>query len=277
MSSLRRLCIRFAFVGTALVSIAGMANAQSASSSLQSAAPSSTESSSMAYLSMLGNGDGAGFGALPSAPAPASSAAAGQYDNRSGGSHQGLFKHYAFELGAGFNGPIGNDSPYITWGGNFTGGFGFHFTHGLSALAEYQFMDNKLPGAFVAAGGGTGGNAHIQSITVDPVLDLFPKSGNSVYVVGGGGWYHKSTNFTIQECCDFYGYPVTVNANSFSSNQLGGNIGLGITHRLGGVYGDGTTKLFAEARYLFINTPSINSTNGLGSTELIPVTFGVRF
>jgi aspartyl/asparaginyl-tRNA synthetase len=36
-------------------------------------------------------------------------------------------------------------------------------------------------------------------------------------------------------------------------------------------------KLFAEARYTWINTPPITETNGLGRTELIPVTFGMRW
>jgi len=193
------------------------------------------------------------------------------------GGHHGMFHGLAFEAGGGFNAPFGNDTPYISWGGNFTGGAGLRFSKRISLLGEFQFMDNKLPGALVAAGGGQTGNAHIISITADPVIDLFPKSANSVYFTGGGGYYHKSTNFNIEECCDFYGYPVTVTANSFSSNQAGGNIGLGFTHRLGGVYGDGTMKLFAEARYVFINTPPITANNGLGTTELIPVTLGVRF
>ena len=211
---------------------------------------------------------------------PAKPAAGGaQYDNRGGGPG----RHYAFEAGAGFNAPIGNDQPYITWGGNFNVGGGLHFSPRFSLLGEYQFIDDKLPGAFIAAGNpagggsGSGGNTHIQSLTVDPVFNLFPKASNGVYLVGGGGWYHKSTNFTVQECCDFYGYPVSVNAASFSSNQGGLNFGFGLYHRLGGVYGDGTAKLFAEARYTWIDTPKIGETNGLGRTELIPVTFGVRW
>jgi hypothetical protein len=184
---------------------------------------------------------------------------------------------FAIDLGGGFNAPIGNDTPYITWGGNFTAGGGLHFTKRISLLAEYQFIGDKLPGAFVAAGGGNGGNAHIWSFTLDPVLDLFPKRTNSVYVTGGGGFYRKLTSFTVQECCDFYGYPVDIVTNHFSSNQGGLNFGGGITHRLSGTYGDGTMKLFAEARYLYLKTPSITETNGLGTTELIPVTFGLRW
>lgn len=267
--------LRFAFLVAAVLLAVGTASAQFASTPNPSRSDnaSAIESSSNDFVV---TDSGSGDGSEPSAPEPASHAA-GQYDNAAGGGSHGLRSRLAFEAGGGFNAPIGNDGPYITWGGNFTGGAGLRFSRRLSALVEYQFIDNKLPGAFVAAGGGTGGNAHIQSITLDPVLDLFPKASNSVYLVGGGGWYHKSTNFTVQQCCDFYGYPVTFTANSFSSNQLGGSIGIGYSRRLPGVYGDGTTKLFAEARYLFINTPAITQNNGVGTTGLIPVTVGVRF
>ena len=224
----------------------------------------------------LGN-PGIGSAALPAAPDGSASGAAGGQEHGGGYHDHSLMSRLTFMLGAGFNAPIGNDTPYVTYGGNFTLGGGLRLSNRFSVLGEYQFIDDKLPGAFVAAGGGTNGNTHINSITVDPVIELFPKWKNSVYAVGGVGWYHKSTNFNVEECCDFFGYPVNVTANSFSSDQLGANLGLGYEHRIGGFYGDGKTKLFAEARYTYINTPQITETNGLGRTELIPVTFGVRF
>jgi len=270
---------RLVLAGAAVVLSAAMAQAQngSYSNSTHDDAVSSLDSSSNSYSSSTD------FNftdsAEPAAPASPAGGHGGQYDNRSarGG------RHYAFETGGGFNAPIGNDTPYITWGGNFTIGGGLRFSPWLSLLGEYQFIDDKLPGAFIASanpaggGNGSGGNTKINSLSVDPVIDIFPKSSNSIYATGGVGWYHKSTNFTVAECCDFYGYPVVVNAASFSSNQLGTNLGLGYYHRLGGVYGDGTMKLFAEARYLWVNTPKVGETNGLGRTELIPVTFGVRW
>jgi hypothetical protein len=201
-----------------------------------------------------------------------------------------MFSHLAFEAGGGANAPTGDSSSYITWGGNLTVGGGLHFSHGVSLLAEYQFMDDKLPGALIAETGATGGNAHIWSLTLAPVIDLFPKRTNSVYVTGGGGFYRKVTNFTDPEpteYCTYYycgiGYANQV-VGHFSSNQGGWNIGAGYTHRLGGVYGDGNMKLFAEARYLDIDTPAaVSSPNGLGTTtvasgtKVVPVTLGVRF
>jgi hypothetical protein len=226
--------------------------------------------------------------ALPAASEPGGSAG-GQYGNNrgyGGGQKSGLFHNWTFEAGGGFGAPFGNDTPYITWGGNFTIGGGLRFSNRLSALLEYQFMDNKLPGAFIAAasnangGGITGGNAHINSITGSPVIDLFPKKSNGIYAVGGFGFYHKSTNFSAPESQfdPFYGYYyANVTVASFTSNQWGGNLGLGIYHRMGGMYGDSHTQLFAEARYTFLHTPAITQSNGLGTTELIPVTLGVRF
>ena len=273
ISLLRHGCFLLAAAFLAL----GSAQAQSTFSSSSSNTLSASESSSTPnqLLADSGSGDAMALRGAAAALGSGSGSGAGQ---ESGGKH-GAFSlsHFAAEAGAGFNAPVGNDTPYITWGGNFTGGAGLHFSRRFTLLGEFQFLDNKLPGAFVAAGGGQGGNAHILSLTVDPVIDLFPKRTNSLYLTGGGGYYHKSTNFTVQECCDFYGYPVNVTANSFSSNQAGGNLGMGYTRRLGGVYGDSTMKLFAEARYVYIHTPAITETNGLGTTELIPVTFGVRW
>lgn len=218
---------------------------------------------------------------LPAAPAPTSAAVGSQYGNS--GESRGFLhnRSWAFEAGAGFNAPIGNDSPYITWGGNFTLGGGLRFSDRYSALLEYQFMDDKLPGAFLANEGVQAGNAHINAITGSAVIDLFPKRTNGAYLVGGWGLYHKSTNFNDYSQGYGYGYGYgsggTVTVASVTSNQWGGNAGFGIYHRLGAMYGDSHSELFAETRYTFIHTPPITQSNGLGTTELIPVTLGIRF
>jgi len=271
---------RAIFVAVALLSAASFDVAQSASSPDQSSAPG--YSSSQAGLSA--SGLQLSEFSLPNKSelgTPASDGGgAGQYGNGGGyggGEKHGLLHNWAFEAGGGFNGPVGNDTPYITWGGNFTVGAGFHFSKALSALLEYQFIDDKLPGAFISAVGTQSGDAHFNSITGSPVIDLTPKRSNGVYLVGGFGYYHKSTNFSDYECCDLYGYEVPENVLTITSNQWGGNAGLGIYHRMGGTYGGGTSQLFAEARYLYVHTPPISQSNGLGTTELIPVTLGIRF
>jgi hypothetical protein len=261
-----------------------VANAQSAP--LQDQSSSSGYSSSQAGLSASGlqlsefSLPGSEDFGNPSSDG----AAAGQYgQGGGGGGHHGLFHSLTFEAGGGFNGPVGNDTPFITWGGNFTLGAGFHFSKMFSALLEYQFIDDKLPGAFISEVGTQSGNAHFNSITGSPVIDLTPKWSNGFYLVGGFGYYHKSTNFSDYECCDIYGEEVPENVLTITSNQWGGSGGLGIYHRLGSnasMYGNDSenhSEIFAEARYLYVHTPPISQSNGLGTTELIPVTVGIRF
>jgi Outer membrane protein beta-barrel domain len=226
-----------------------------------------------------------GASPLPATPS-ASEGQSGSY-----GYHQRNWSnHLTFEGGGGFNAPTSDSSSYVTWGGNFTVGGGYKFTDRISLLAEYQFIDDKLPGALIGETGATGGNAHIWSLTLDPVVDLFPKRKNDVYITGGGGFYRKVTNFTdpeeVQFCDVFFceGGTETEVVGHFSSNQGGWNVGAGFTHKLGGFTGDGRTKLFAEVRYLDILTPEVNgSPNDLGAaaiaadTKLVPVTFGIRW
>jgi hypothetical protein len=284
MSPLRRAC----FTPGLAILIAVSANAQSSPSTSATTQFAPGESSSSAF--QPGFDDGlSDANALRGAAASLSSegGAAGGQDY---GSKHGMFHSLAFEAGGGFNGPLGNSSNYITWGGNFTAGGGLHFNKHFSLLAEYQFMDDKLPGNVIAETGATGGNAHIWSLTLDPVIDLLPKATNSVYITGGGGFYRKVTNFTDPEeteyCDYYYCEPGVENAvvGHFSSNQGGFNIGGGFTHRVGGVYGDSQMKLFAEVRYLDVLTPaSAVAPNGLGTatvgagTRLLPVTLGLRW
>jgi len=224
--------------------------------------------------------------ALPSAPR-ASAEAAGQ-EHGSRGWKQNLTSKYALELGGGFDAPT--DKNFITWGGQITAGGGINFSKRFALLAEYQFIDDKLPGKLIAETGANGGHAHIWSLTLDPVVSLFPKSSNDVYITGGGGFYRKVTSFTnpeLAEYCSYYYCGITtVNAvvGHFSSNQGGFNIGGGYQHRMGGMYQDSKMKLFVEARYVDVLTPAVTTQpNGLGTTtvgqdtKVIPVSVGIRF
>ena len=273
----------------ALIFAVGSASAQSPNFSTSSA----NESSSLQYVADDAS-DGAS--ALSDAAAARGSGRAGAGQDY-GAKHGMLsWSHVAGEAGGGFNAPIGNDTssggttstsanyggPFLTYGANFTGGLGLRFSPRISLLGEYQFMDDKLPGAFIAEVGTQGGHAHIWSLTLDPVIDLAPKAKNSVYVTGGGGLYRKVTSFTDpvegEECYYYCGIVVeNQTVYHFSSNQGGVNFGAGMTHRMGGTYGDGQMKLYAEARYVWIDTPSITAYNGTGRTETIPVTLGVRW
>lgn len=266
-------------LAAAVLLAAGVARAQSA------------HSSGAADNAVLTDNESSSSAGLPDVTATsAEPAAAGheRYDRSGGYGRRSTWSHLAFEAGGGFNAPTPESSSYITWGGNFTGGVGYRFDPHISLMAEYQFIDSKLPAAVIAPTGADGGHAHIWSLTLAPVLDLAPKSTNDLYITGGGGFYRKVTSFTdpvLTEYCDYYYCEVgTTNqvVGHFSSNQGGWNIGMGYARRLGDR--DSTMKLFAEARYLDVLTPAVTtSPNGLSqtsvaaNTKIIPVTLGVRW
>jgi hypothetical protein len=291
MSSSRWISLigRVSLLCGAIVFAVGSARAQTLPSSNSSGfnAVSAGESSSSAFPPAT-NDDLGGATGLPSAASAEGARGAG---GQSGGyqSHS-LFSHLTAAFGGGFNGPARGSSSYITWGGNASLGAGYRFNRYLAMMTEYQFIDDKLPGALIAETGANGGNAHIWSLTMAPVIDLAPKRTNGLYVTGGGGFYRKVTSFTdpvLVEYCDiFYCQVGTTNqvVGHFSSNQGGWNVGGGFTHKMGGMQSEGRMKLFAEVRYLFIDTPAVTSSpNGLGittvaaGTRLIPVTLGLRW
>jgi hypothetical protein len=279
--------LRASFFGSAVLLAAALAGAQSTTSPDQAASAGVSSSNDPSLTQIAESVAPSSLSALPSAPAPAASAA-GQDSSGRGWKHN-LANGYALEFGGGFNAPAG-DKADITWGGQFTVGGGYNFSKRFALLAEYQFIDDKLPGAIIAEAGATGGHDHIWSLTLDPVVSLFPKSANDVYITGGGGFYRKVTSFTDpeeEEYCSYYYCGVgTVNAvvGHFSSNQGGFNIGGGYQRRMGGMYLDSKMKLFVEARYLDVFSPAVTTQpNGLGTTtvaadtKLIPITVGVRW
>lgn len=286
MSTMRRTffvrCASFVFA-TAFALSSAFAQSTSESASAPAFSPATESSSSL--LADLSYPDGMGTSGPSQSPA---------YTNRYADNHglgHKLARHYALEFGGGFNAPTSDSTPYVTWGGNFTVGAGYNFSPHFALLAEYQFIDAKLPANMISQAYTDGGNTHIWSFGLEPVVSLFPKAHHDVYITGGGGFYRKMTNFTdptLAMYCDYYdcGYgTATAVVGHYSSNQGGVNIGAGYQYRLGGPCSNSRMKLFAEARYLHIFSPAgtyyptytdAPVTVGEGTT-IIPVTFGVRW
>jgi hypothetical protein len=205
-----------------------------------------------------------------------------------GGSHNYLAPSYNIQVGAGrnFNKTFGVNVEFDY------ANFGFQTTTLNNQLAIYNAL-----GAVDQNGNPLtqlGGNSHIWSFTVDPIMNYYTSDTWGAYVTGGGGFYHKTANFTVPAIgteCNFFGECFQFQANQsidkYTSNAFGVNAGLGLTYKASRF---SSIRFYVEGRYVYtFNSPrafSFGDINGNGfnvfpqnsaKTGFIPITFGIRF
>lgn len=178
---------------------------------------------------------------------------------------------FTFNIGAGFNTPIGTFGRYNDVGWNAQGGVGFNFSQWASLMVDAQFNNFGITTSTLNNLGAPGGTDQIWSFTLDPVVHLTGKRRFDLYVTGGGGLYRLQEQLTAPAggfiATPFGGYPAFGNyvLSSYSVNKPGFDAGLGVN--IGSKW---RAKFYAEARYNRVYT-------NYGVTDYIPVTFGVRF
>jgi len=281
---LRRLLIvaSAAALSCTLPAIAQTAHSQDLSTDAQDS------SSSLVYQAALNTDELLGGSTTPYHFSLAAADGSPQYGGRSNNkypsypNYQSKASHIAIVAGGGFSAPVGQDTNgYETYGYNLDFGGGWNFNKKFGILFEYQFDRMKIPGATIAAVGAQGGNINTHLFLFDPVYYFYSRHSSGAYVTGGGGFSRKVTNFTdlqeVSECYYFcyYGYQSETVAN-FSSTQGAFDVGGGLYWKAFGQ--DSNSKLFVEARYIWVDSPNPTSTtNGEGTESLIPVTLGIRF
>jgi hypothetical protein len=184
---------------------------------------------------------------------------------------------FTFNVGGGFTQSVGSTGHYLDNGWNAQAGAGWNFSPYVGALVQTQFNDLGINSTTLQNLGYPGGNVHVFTATIDPIVHLHPHGHWDAYIIGGGGLAHVYQNFTAPTVATvtgfnpflgFYtaGIPTTEVISSTSVNKPGANIGMGLAF--------GTkwrAKMYAEARWnhVFMN-------NGQ-HMDFIPVTFGVRW
>jgi opacity protein-like surface antigen len=215
-------------------------------------------------------------------------------------------KKYTFSVGGGFDMPAGASGRDLTISWKFQAGASYNFNKKFGVQLEYNYDkfgdtlgnltrqynrynalglkdQNGRPVSFA----GLDGTTHIWSITLNPHYTFYQGDAVGAYVIGGGGFYRKVSNFTLPQqgvYCDFYGFCYTFTQNQvfdhYSNNAGGFSGGLGLTYRFSRF---GSESFYTEARYAWVNNqPSQNSVNGLypennHRTGYFPVPFGIRF
>jgi hypothetical protein len=183
---------------------------------------------------------------------------------------------FSFDVGAGFSQPVGNTGRHLDEGWNIQGGGGVNFGPYVGAMIDLGYNSFGINSATLNNIGVPGGNLHVFSATLDPIVHLTPHGHFDLYVTGGGGIYHREQEFTQPSVIGVLGFdpffgiypavvPVTQVLSSYSVNKPGIDAGAGIAF---GTKWHG--KLFAEARYnrIFMGT---------FHTDYVPVSFGFRW
>jgi len=185
---------------------------------------------------------------------------------------------FTFNIGGGFTEPVRNYGRFDT-GFNITAGAGVNLTPNFGLIGEFGFNNLGLTRQALSLAGVPDGSTRIYSLTLNPIVHLNPRGRFDAYVVGGGGYYRRTVEFTAPSVATvtafdpFFGvfYPADIATHtvlgSFSQNKGGLNVGAGLSFK---VKEDGNAKIFAESRYHYIYTSPRR-------TQILPVTFGLRW
>lgn len=189
---------------------------------------------------------------------------------------------FNFNIGGGFGLPQGNLSNFANMGGNFVAGGGLNLGQATSFNGEFMWQDMPPKSSIVALTGAPDGSARTYSLTGNLMFHSPEAHHAGAYIIGGGGWYHRSWELTRPSisvgtvCLPSYAFwgvvcdnglvESTTELNSGSNNGFGWNVGAGVTFRLG----ESHTKLYSEVRYHVAYYDTLD-------TRILPVTFGVRW
>jgi hypothetical protein len=185
---------------------------------------------------------------------------------------------WSVDVGVGPSPTVGDISSRLTngWNINARAGYQFNDAFGLYGAIAYNGLGvtNQVLNALQVPDG----NAHLWSLTAEPMWRFPIAHKVEGYVVGGAGWYRRTVEFTrptinVVDVIDpWWGYigPVIVPADqvlgSVTKDAFGANAGGGVALQLG----ESGTAVFAEVRYHYANTKPT-------STSIVPVTVGLRW
>jgi len=181
------------------------------------------------------------------------------------------------DFGGGFTQPVGRTGNILDQGWNVQGGAGVNFSQYVGALVQLDFNSLGISSGTLSNLGYPGGNIHVFSATLDPIVHLTPHGHFDVYLIGGGGVYRRTQEFTqpgtavgtgYDPFFGFYQYgiPTTEVLASYTVVKPGVNGGAGIA--FGSKWGG---KFYAEARYHHIFMGNNQH------TDYVPVSFGFRW
>lgn len=184
---------------------------------------------------------------------------------------------YMGYLGFGFSEPVGTTHNRLNTGWNFVAGFGPRLGRYFSLPVDFTYQHNSAA-HFLQTGGSVpiSGNMRLWSLSLNPRVDVPISHMVDWYATVGYGLYNRREQITQTTvvtgvfCDPWWGFcsvaPVAGNAIVGEHSVYNGGFNFGT----GFAFGPPHAKFFAEVRYDYMYTSPVR-------TEMLPVTFGVRF
>jgi opacity protein-like surface antigen len=190
---------------------------------------------------------------------------------------QDWLDHITVGVGAGFTFPLGSTADHTKTGFNFvaTGGprFSPRFSLTLDFSLHYLDVKNSLVDPETGVDLSLGSIMRLWSLTVNPSYQFINREGFRSYATAGYGLYNRELQVPFQgpapalACDAFWNVCVGSNPATLTGNlnpyKGGYNVG-------GGVMFGTHTKFFVETRYHRMFTTN-------HATQIIPLTFGIRW
>jgi opacity protein-like surface antigen len=191
------------------------------------------------------------------------------------------FKNWNFNAGGGANIGSGQTKKFVIGGGGtFGGGVARNFNKYFGFRLDVLFNNLPLRNTAFLLAQAPGGNNHVYTATLDPIINIPATRLWSGYVVFGPSYLHRSgkldssTAVPGSACNPFWAWwgrcfagslPLTVDFLRASQNQFGYNVGGGIARK---VYNN--IEIYAEFRIIHGDHNNI-------TTDIRPITMGVRW
>ncbi len=126
------------------------------------------------------------------------------------------FPRHSFNVGGGFTEPLNGAGRRLDRGYNIGAGGGINLRENFGVAFEFNYNAFSVNAGTLSALAVPEAKARLWSLTANPILHLNPRGPVDVYLIGGGGLYHRSQEFA---------QPVS---SSVYAPGINGGVGLGV-------------------------------------------------
>jgi opacity protein-like surface antigen len=192
-----------------------------------------------------------------------------------------LYQKWTYNVGGGASLTNGNTRNFVRSGGGIAAaGVTRNGSKYLGLRFDFQWDNLPLKSSALQAAQAPGANSHVYSFLLDPIVNIPASTNWGGYLLAGPGFFHRSgkldssTAIPGSACNSFFlwwghcfnnSLPINGNFLHSSQNEFGYNFGGGITRKI-----RPNMDLYVEFRYLHGKHDNI-------STDLRPITIGVRW